>query len=236
MEDLSRDVVERPPDLARWVEVRGMLLSGRGRVLEARCGRDIAATVLQQDTGLGGVIGRCAAAAIRRVSREARELIAAPEDAAWVARALPRWSSEPALVHLLPDAASPPESLPGRVRLLRPGEPAALPGLPAPLREELTIESTAGSPIAAAFLEDRPVAFCCAGSVTESLWDVGIETLEPFRRQGHASRCFTWLMLHLGREGRRPVWGAMASNTASSALARKLGFNRVDTLHVLRPP
>ncbi len=35
---------------------------------------------------------------------------------------------------------------------------------------------------------------------------------------------------------KRPVWGALESNAASLALAKKLGFRPVDKLFVMHPP
>ena len=40
--------------------------------------------------------------------------------------------------------------------------------------------------IAVTFVENQPVSFCYAGAVTESLWDVSIDTLPEHRRHGYA--------------------------------------------------
>jgi GNAT superfamily N-acetyltransferase len=80
------------------------------------------------------------------------------------------------------------------------------------------------SPIAATWVDGAPVSFCYAGTMTESIWDVALETLPAHRGRGHATSCVTF-MIHLMRDrGREPVWGALETNRASRRLAEKLGF------------
>lgn len=220
------------PDLPRWVEARGMFFAGRGRALGMRIDPAPAGVVLQTDTRLGVVIGRPEAALIREAAALAEEILAAPEDAAWTARALPDWAPESATLHRLDDAVRLPQPRAGSVRPIGAAELARLSDLPPTLREELGVEARAGAPLVAAWHDGRPVAFCHAGAVTETLWDVSIETLEQYRRQGHAARCAAHLIHELARRGKHPVWGALASNTASAGLARKLGFRAVDALCV----
>jgi len=118
------------------------------------------------------------------------------------------------------------------IRELSAAELTAAPEIPTALREELLGEIDAGNPVVAALAEGRPVAFCYAGAVTESWWDISIDTLGPFRRQGHAARCVAHLIERMARLGKHPVWGALASNVASAGLAAKLGFTPVDSLVV----
>ena len=102
------------------------------------------------------------------------------------------------------------------------------------LRHELAA-AFAFSPVAAAFDQGEAVSFCYAGFQTEAHWDVSIDTIPRARRQGHARRAAAFLIAHFRERGRRPVWGAVESNTASHALARSLGFVPVDTLRVVTP-
>ena len=83
------------PDLPRWVEVRSMLLSGDGRVIGAVATSPLSFVVLDS-SGTAGVVGRPPATAIRAAAEQAREILAVPEDAGWVAVALPEWSLEEA--------------------------------------------------------------------------------------------------------------------------------------------
>jgi hypothetical protein len=98
--------------------------------------------------------------------------------------------------------------------------------IPAELLADL--ESGASySPVAAVWVDGAPVSFCYAGTMTESIWDVALETLEAHRGRGHATSCVTF-MIHLMRDrGREPVWGALEGNQASRCLAQKLGFESV---------
>jgi RimJ/RimL family protein N-acetyltransferase len=80
------------------------------------------------------------------------------------------------------------------------------------------------------------VSFCYAASVTETLWDISIDTLDEYRGQGHAALAVAFMVRRMARQGKRPVWGAEESNTASMALARKLGFEPVDRLIVFAAP
>jgi GNAT superfamily N-acetyltransferase len=82
--------------------------------------------------------------------------------------------------------------------------------------------------VAAAILEGVAVAFCYPAYETETLWDVSIDTLEPYRRRGLARTCFEFLCDHMAAHGKVPVWGALASNSASLSLAARLGFEEVD--------
>lgn len=97
--------------------------------------------------------------------------------------------------------------------------------LPAELLAEL--ESGANhSPIAATWVEGAPVSFCYAGTMTESTWDVAVDTLEAQRGRGRAMSCVTFMIHHMRDTGREPLWAALETNRASRRLAEKLGFER----------
>jgi len=85
-------------------------------------------------------------------------------------------------------------------------------------------------------VEGRVVSICQAIAVTETLWDVAIDTLEGHRRRGHAAACFEALAAHMATTGGQPVWSADDDNAASLRLAAKLGFRPVERLTVLMPP
>jgi GNAT superfamily N-acetyltransferase len=138
-----------------------------------------------------------------------------------------------AILHLLDDPARlPPPS--DAVRFLD-ADALARVDAPAELRRELDVAARR-SPIAATFVGGAPVAFCYAGAVTESLWDVAIDTLEGHRRRGHAAACAAYMIRHMLPAGRRPVWGSHEDNPASWQLARKIGFAPSDELVLFRPP
>lgn len=123
----------------------------------------------------------------------------------------------------------------GDVRLLTRAD--KLSHVPAPLRREIE-EASIEVPVAGAFAEGRAVAFCYPGAITETLWDVSIDTLSRYRGRGLAASAFYRMYDHLRPNGLLPVWGAFDDNRASLGLARKLGFRPVGSLFVFEvsPP
>jgi hypothetical protein len=237
---VSRDreaLLARLPDLPRWVELRALLLSGRGDVV-AFDPDPLAAAVADAPFGSAFVVGRPPFAAMGEalaIAGLSGTLMTTGESVAWVREALPELAAEPAIIHELPPGAAIAPVGPGQVRHLDPAEVEML-ILPADLREELRAAVSAGTPIAAAVADGKPVAFCYAGSVTESLWDVSIDTLGPWQRRGYAARAARFEITRFHRLNRRPVWGAVESNAPSRALASKLGFVPVDALWIFTTP
>jgi RimJ/RimL family protein N-acetyltransferase len=225
------------PDRPRWVELRALLLSGRGDVLGFQPD-PLAAAVADSAFGSAFVLGRPAFAAMGEalaLAGPSGTLMTSIESMEWVSAALPELATERAILHELgPGAALAPVD-PGEVRHLRPDEVETLP-LPTGLLEELRSAASGGTPIAAALANGQPVAFCYAGSVTESLWEVAIDTLEAWRRRGYAARAARFEIARFHAFGRRPVWGAVESNAASRGLAAKLGFVAVDELWIFTTP
>ena len=127
--------------------------------------------------------------------------------------------------------------------------------LPATLREEI-LQALAGRPVtrfvgparsaavpsarpglavAAAWADGLPVAFCYAVVETETLWDVSIDTVDPYRRRGLGALAARAMIAFMARRGKSPVWGALASNEPSMRLAARLGFVPHSRLVVLAP-
>jgi GNAT superfamily N-acetyltransferase len=187
-----------------------------------------------RDTGypLVSVVGRPPEDAIREAvaGRRDYEVLVPPEGEGRVTAALPGWERSAATLHLLGDEARLPRVPAGAVRLLEPSELNAMEGVPRNLREEFVMAART-SPVAASFEGGRPVAFCYADR-TETLWDVSIDTLEGYRRRGHAARCVAYMIEHL--RPLRPVWGAENTNLASLGLAARLGFVPVDEVLLFR--
>jgi hypothetical protein len=118
-----------------------------------------------------------------------------------------------------------------RVRILGVKDKFLLGHLPRPFAEEIeaAIQRT---PVAARFSNGIPVSFCYAGSLTETLWDVSIDTLEGERRKGFAGECAVFMTRLMKNAGKNPVWGSMETNQASNGLAIRLGFTPVDRLYI----
>ena len=104
------------------------------------------------------------------------------------------------------------------------------------LRIELAVALGTG-PVAGAFLvTGEPVSFCYAASMSETLWDISIDTVDGFRRRGHASRAVHFMIEWMRSHGREPVWASLSTNTASLATAAKLGFSACDEIYVFERP
>lgn len=242
------------PDEARWVDLRGLLLSGRCRAWAvgdpAEGGEGLVAR--SYDHPFVSVRGEPSAALAAAVTAalagggEAPEVLAAPELGGWLGEILPGRDCGGVIFHRLPQpvpASAAAEPVPGFeiVRLAPDARPPApgLGDLPPALRSEIATYLAQVRPLYAARLAggSRLVSFCAAPLVTETLWDVSVETVDGFRRRGLAGACFTALASWMARErGLQPVWGAHADNPASLALAARLGFAPVAELVVLRPP
>jgi len=236
-----RDVAGLLPDIPRWVEVRSMLLHGRAQLIGPVGSSPPAFVVLHTDGDQAVAVGRASRAAILEAATTADEILAATEDTSWVAGALPEWKVESALLFRRPVDSVLPKVLAGTVRFLTAREVADLTDapasfVPASLRDDLRLAHAEGTPIAAAFDEGSATAFCYAGSITETLWDISIDTLERYRRRGHAMNVVSFLVEYYASRGKQPVWGALFSNRASQSLAARLGFAVVGSLSVFNAP
>ena len=220
------------PDIPRWVETRSMLLGGEGELLGLEEGGVSPFVVRGTGYPLVSVVGRPSQEAIREAAAGSRdyEVIVPPETGEHVAAALPEWEVARVTLHERRDEGRLPRIPAGAVRLIEPSEIGSIESLPPDLRSELA--AARWSPVAASFEDGRPVAFCYADR-TEGLWDVAIDTLEGYRRRGHAARCVAYMVEHL--RPLRPVWGAENTNLASLGLAARLGFVPVDELLLFRP-
>ncbi len=88
-------------------------------------------------------------------------------------------------------------------------------------------------------------AWCLIEYPTECACSIGVETVEEFQRRGFGTIVAAACLKKCLEQGKRPYWDLWASNTASKALAEKLGlsfireypvlflwYNRVDNLIV----
>ena len=219
--------------MPRWVETRALLLSGEAIV--RRSARADGAVVLDPALPSGFLVGRADAALLRDVmdgvSDDFELLVqtAALDDAR---AALPGWTAANATIHA---PASPWDGGGG----VAPGVVISTPPQQrwvelVPEADEMRRYAAIAEAIALRLVDGNVVAVCAAGDVTESLWDVGIDTLDGHRRQGHATAAFRALAAHMAACGRQPVWGAEDDNVASMAMVARLGFEPVDRLAILK--
>jgi GNAT superfamily N-acetyltransferase len=166
----------------------------------------------------------------------ATAVLCAPDAGDRLAAALPGWIRARAVIHSragagVPAGTAAPSA--ARVAMLSRRDEASLAHVPEPLREEIST-ALGFAHVAAAFVEERPVSFCYAVYETEGLWDISIDTLEAHRGKGLARACCEFLIEHMSRHGKEPVWGALEGNVASLKMAKSLGFAPVDELAVFR--
>lgn len=228
---LIRSIIQKLPDVPRWVEARDVLLSGECTIFGLREGRELSIVIQDPEDESIYVVGRPPISAVRAAIQQnvrGGSLVVASEQAAWLEQALPGWTRARIIVHTLSDPGRLPEASAAQVAFLDPEMLRRIP-MPAELLEEL--ESGAGhSLIAATFVEQQPVSFCYAGAVTESLWDVSIDTLPEHYRHGYASLCAAYMIRHMQAQGKQAVWQSLEENPASWRLAHKLGFTPVDEM------
>lgn len=223
---LRESLLEIVPDQPALIDARGVLLEepelfgdAEGCVAVRSGGELLVAVGTPDREALEGALAR---------ARPGADLVVSTASAAAVTDSL-GFEGERAFVHVVGKAGLRGElDLPPAV-LLDPKVPVV--HLPAELLQE--VEEVLGRrPVGAVIEGGRPVSVCYPVLVTESYWDVSIETLEGYRRGGRAAAAFLRLEREMRREGREPVWGAVQSNTASLALAAKLGFERVGEIRV----
>lgn len=227
-----QQVLDTLPDNALWVEARGMLLSGRGLVLDFQVGPEPQGALFQQDIGLAVIVGKPSASLLAEVAELADELICPIECSEYIAQFFSGWSREYASLAQLPsstdsallyraDNCNPEYALISR---LLPEQLAETEDIPELLQEELQQELDAGTEIFSTTYRGTPVSFCFPASCTETLWDISIDTLANHRRSGFAELCVRYAIRVMAEKGLAPVWGVVDSNHASRTLARKLGF------------
>ena len=229
--NLHRSLAQALPDIPRWVEARDLLLHEQGEIFGVQEAPELSFVIRDPVSDLTIVVGTPSADAVREAvqqSTQDAELIAPWEQASRLAAILPEWSCSRAGLYLLPDFSRLPAAPGGTVGFLDPDALQRL-VLPDELGRELYIGAT-HSLITATFVGNQPVSFCYAGAVTETLWDISIDTVEEHRRHGYAALCAAYMIRHMHALGKQPVWGAVEENPASWRLAQKLGFVQVDEL------
>ena len=242
-DQLAQMLAAELPDQPRWIETRSMLRSGHAAVFGGpRVADGFAVRLLHGPFSVVAIVGRPPAAAILSALEGATPMtpiLAQADAAADVERALIEraaagvpsgWHRERVVVHRLTGAGEPTvASGPSvAVRLLAEADPLeqVLPGLRFEIGHAVGIV-----PVAAAFVDGVAASFCYPCWITESLWDVSVDTIPAYRRRGLAAQAARFMIAHQRREGREPVWGAVESNGASLRLAERLGFTPIDELY-----
>jgi RimJ/RimL family protein N-acetyltransferase len=191
--------------------------------------------------GLVCVTGKTAVAAIQDAAEKSGDegnLLCQLEDEEHVAAALPDWRSVKVELMLQADSARMPDAGDEwegvETRFFTHVDLAAAREVSDELRQELTL-ALLRSEVASTIVDGKPVSFCYVGALTETLWDMAIETLEPYRGRGYAGLAAAHLIRHMYRKRKQPVWATGETNTASLRVAKKLRFRPVDRMVVFHP-
>jgi GNAT superfamily N-acetyltransferase len=84
-------------------------------------------------------------------------------------------------------------------------------------------------------VDRRLVAIAMVGALTARHADVGVATLEPYRRQGLSTAAASLVARWAQESGRVPIWSTGEDNVASLRVAAKLGFVEVSRRQYLIP-
>jgi GNAT superfamily N-acetyltransferase len=234
-----RNLARLVPDKARWIDLRGLLLTER---CDVWCGSSPGHgfIVASWDFPFAVLYGhpdvRLVSSSVTEMLDKRRrqrlpdewQLLAAPGAHRLVSLALPGWRHTGIALHRWNGSLEPPELFENlEIMLLSRGLRSArlsLAKLPESSRRELSLEWVARRPAAVAVAGTSVVSICWAAFTTETLWDVAIETIEPFRRRGLAAACFLELAAYMKEDALSPAWAATEDNRASLHLAARLGF------------
>lgn len=246
------------PDEPGWIDLRGSLLSGHCKIF---AGADAARGFVLRSTDFpfGYVWGDPPRQVLRRavegtVRNPEFRLLVELSAAERIAAELPGWRREETVLHRW-SGESPTVSVPEGVTVEilggggnGEGDDQAVERLrervPPDLRPEIDLALRRGLPMAVAWTVaagradggSEPVSFCYAALITETLWDVAVDTVESHRRRGLAICVFDALHRRLAKKGLTPVWGAYSHNVASLRLAARLGFEEDARRAAFAPP
>jgi GNAT acetyltransferase len=95
------------------------------------------------------------------------------------------------------------------------------------------VDVATARPMLAVLEDGRAVCLCASVRITGEAHEAGVETAPPFRGRGHAARAVSAWAAAVQALGRVPLYSTSWENTASRALAGKLGLRRFGAdLHI----
>lgn len=124
------------------------------------------------------------------------------------------------------------------VRLLTTDDRDTLDSAPAELiggNTDVLLEEMAWGHVAGAIREGRLVSIVHTFARSDRHVDIGVVTVEAWRRQGLATAAAAEVARAIQRDGKIPVWSCGGTNIASLAIATRLGFHEVDRRTYLVP-
>jgi hypothetical protein len=122
-----------------------------------------------------------------------------------------------------------------QVRLLMPADvPLLLSAQPDTDMAELEWRLQTGA-MAGAFIDGKLVADAQPYGLSPTYCEIGVDTLEPYRKRGYSTACTALVCQQLQRQGIIPVWGAREDNPASLRVAAKAGFQKIGQMTYVMP-
>ena len=222
-DDLRRWALASIPDTPATVEMRALCLAPDAIVQP--CGEGLFVTTPERATaGVWGDADPAAVVATIGTLRFEGELLVAEESAALAARLREGWRIERAAIFTGGGAGQATPAPREALRVGRVSPQGPLPELPDSLADELDAARRA-TPVFVAWDGQAPASFAYVAWETERHGDLSVDTLGPWRRRGCARAAAQAAIDELAARGKIPVWGAIASNAASLALARALGLH-----------
>ncbi|MEM7482068.1 MAG: GNAT family N-acetyltransferase [Acidobacteriota bacterium] len=238
LDEASR-LAARYPDEPRWVDLRGLLLSGRALLFAHR--PEVGFIARSPDEPFAFVAGTPVSGDLADLLAHGDppelEILVPNEHADAVGEMLPGWARGSTVLHRYSGATGAFATAPPHgVTLTTLTDPTALAAgtWSEATAEELAAAVSNGMAMSVAWVDGELAAFCAAPVETESLWDVWVETLPAHRRRGLASACFHRLRDDMIARGKLPVWGAHGDNHGSIRMAKGLGFVPAGTLAYFR--
>lgn len=226
----TETLLEHVPDIPRWVETRAAIMRGDYQAFGSMDHGGV--LIVNSPSPLAAMIGRPEPEAFAQacaIMKPDVELLVMSEEVEHARAMLPDWQLHAMRLfmrdedHAVTRVHSDPEII-----LFPTVDEAVRKQFPEPLRKELRNVTA----VTAKRVDDAFVSTCQAGAITETWWDVGVDTLKSHRRRGYARACFHVFDAHMKQRGLRPIWGALTTNNASIKMARSLGFEPVDELYI----
>jgi GNAT superfamily N-acetyltransferase len=227
-------ILQLLPDIPKWIYARWMILSGQARIYGDEEFETSSSIIQHPTNGLTCVIGQPDTDLLYKAITAADldvQVMSFSDNDRFIGQQLPQWSRSPAYLHILDHEIPQADTAGCEIKFLGHNDIFDENHIPGELRREF-LDALHHSPIAALFIAELPVSFCYAAAETESLWDISVDTLDGYRNRGYGFQTVSFMIKHMDRKGKQPVWGAEESNYASLRLAQKLGFKPVEKIYL----
>lgn len=212
---LRGELLERIPDLPRYVLLRALLLDQASRLVGNREG----AVILSSRFPLAFLWGLPSAEALVALAQEDLEILSERS----LAGMLPGWAWERGTFMTLAEEERLFKITGEAEGCVEPLTWDLLEWVPTDLRRDLGTALEMGTAMCAR-VDGLPVSFASACLRSESYFDLSVDTLEAYRNRGLARRCAAAVIKAERQLGRNPTWGALDSNAASLRTGQSLGF------------